>query len=182
MCAGRTHRLRNGSGRKPGCRHNRRGRLWRLVREFARLISGKKKMRPRGLTTRRVPLPLACQAIPRRSRVTPSPLGRRARRPPVSRRDGGATLAARLIRLGQASLYARQNKEGVPKDSLSHHFTDRLEGELYREFDLAHACGRTRRGIVFDVGNLAITGAVDTSTRTGLVRIEAHDWVIEHVE
>jgi len=78
-------------------------------------------------------------------------------------------------------LYARQ-KEGVPKDSLSENITGRLEGELQCELELAHASGRTWRGVSFDVGDVTVAGAVDTCSRTGLVRIEAVDRMIEQVE
>ena len=46
-----------------------------------------------------------------------------------------------------------QEKEGVPKDSLSDEWVSSLEDELQGEFKLAHASGRTGGCVMLNVRN-----------------------------
>src|SRR5215467_4192296 len=72
----------------------------------------------------------------------------------------------------------RGTPEGIPLLNTSQRL---LEQKLQSKFQLTHACGRPRRSVGFDVGDLTrVAAAVDASVP--LVRVEAHYRVIEQVK
>lgn len=56
-----------------------------------------------------------------------------------------------------------------------------LESQAQSKLKLAHAIGRTWGGVRFNIGDLAVAGAIDTRTAAALVLVEAENGVVEYV-